>query len=161
MNWLLITVLIIFLIFAIRGWQKGLLQVLFSLISVIVLIALAVWLTPQVTAFFAEKAGAPDGVAARLLTILIAGVAAFIIVRLIARALKLVNKIPVLGKVNRFFGLLAGLGEGLILIWVILTGVHFWATLHPDAAILQMIAGSEMLKWLYESNPLTGLGHNI
>lgn len=158
---MLIITLIIFLIFAVRGWQRGFLQVLFTLISVIVLIALALWLAPQVTAFLVEKTGAADGIAARLLTILIAGLAAFIIVRLIAKALKLVNKIPVLGKINRFFGLLAGLAEALILMWVIMTGIHFFAILHPDAAILQTIGGSEFLTWLYESDPLTAQKHNI
>ena len=85
-----------------EGLAEGIPQVLFTLISVIVLIALALWLAPQVTAFLVEKTGAADGIAARLLTILIAGLAAFIIVRLIAKALKLVNKIPVLGKISHF-----------------------------------------------------------
>ena len=158
---MLIITMLIFLIFAVRGWQRGFLQVLFTLVSVIVLIALALWLAPQVTAFLVEKTGASDGIGARLLTILIAGLAAFIIVRLIARALKLVNKIPVLGKINRFFGLLAGLAEALILMWVIMTGIHFWAVFHPDAAILQSIGSSEFLSWLYGSDPLAASNHNI
>lgn len=161
MNWLLIIVLILLLVFAVRGWQKGFLQVLFSLVSIIVLIALAVWLAPQVTDFFIQKFGMGDGAAGKLLTILIAGIAAFIIVRLIAKALQLVNKIPVLGKVNQFFGLLAGLVEGLILVWIIMIGINFWVTINPNAAIASVIEGNEILFWLFENNPLTGFRHNI
>ena len=156
MSLLLIIVLIIFLIFAIRGCQKGFLQMLFSLIAVIVLIALAVWLAPQVTEFLAQSTNLAEGPGARLLVILISGIAAFIIVLIISKILKLANKIPVLGKINRFFGLLAGLLEALILIWVIMAGIHFWAVLNPDAAILNVIGDSGFLTWLYEGDPLVG-----
>lgn len=48
MNWLFIIVAIVFLIFMIRGWAKGFLRLLFSLVSVLVIIGLMSWLAPKV-----------------------------------------------------------------------------------------------------------------
>lgn len=57
MNWLLIVVLVIFAVFVIRGWRKGLLRLLFSLVSVIVLIAVMAYATPHVSEFIKDHTG--------------------------------------------------------------------------------------------------------
>lgn len=57
MNWLLIVVLAIFLILIVRGWRKGLLRLLFSLISIIVLIGLVSYATPHISGFVKEHTG--------------------------------------------------------------------------------------------------------
>ncbi len=54
MNWLLIIVLLIIVFSAVRGFWRGLLRVLFSLVSVIVLIGLVTFATPHVSQFIAD-----------------------------------------------------------------------------------------------------------
>lgn len=54
MNWLLIIVLVIIVFSAVRGFWRGLLRVLFSLVSVIVLIGLITFATPHVSQFIAD-----------------------------------------------------------------------------------------------------------
>ncbi len=57
LNWLLIVVLVLFAVFIIRGWRKGLLRLLFSLVSVIVLIVVMAHATPHVSTFIREHTG--------------------------------------------------------------------------------------------------------
>ena len=54
MNWLLIIVLVIIVFSAVRGFRRGLLRVLFSLVSVVVLIGLITFATPYVSQFIAD-----------------------------------------------------------------------------------------------------------
>lgn len=57
MNWLFWIVVVIIVFFAIRGWKRGLLRILYSLISVVLLIGLISYTTPYVTAYIKENTG--------------------------------------------------------------------------------------------------------
>ncbi len=57
MNWLLIIVLAILLFCAIRGWNRGLLRILYSLVSIILLIGLIGYATPHISNFVKENTG--------------------------------------------------------------------------------------------------------
>lgn len=49
MNWVLIIVLLVLLLFIIRGYQKGLLRIVYSLVSWIIVLALVTWSTPFIS----------------------------------------------------------------------------------------------------------------
>lgn len=66
MNWLLVIILVIILFAAIRGACKGLLRVLFSLVSVIVLIVLVSFATPHVSNFIQQHTGLDQTIATRI-----------------------------------------------------------------------------------------------
>ena len=51
MNWLLLVVVGLILFCAIRGWRRGLLRILYSLISVILLIGLISYATPYISSY--------------------------------------------------------------------------------------------------------------
>lgn len=55
MNWLFVIVLVVILICAVRGWNRGFLRMLYSLISVILLIVLVSFATPHITDFLREN----------------------------------------------------------------------------------------------------------
>ena len=57
MNWLFWIVVAIIVFFAIRGWNRGLLRILYSLISVVLLIGLISYATPYVTSYIKENTG--------------------------------------------------------------------------------------------------------
>ena len=54
MNWLLLAVLAVLVISLIRGWRRGLLRILFTLISFVLLIGLISAATPHVSNFLTE-----------------------------------------------------------------------------------------------------------
>lgn len=57
MNWLLIIVLAILLFCAIRGWRRGFLRILYSLVSIILLMGLMAYATPHISNFVKENTG--------------------------------------------------------------------------------------------------------
>ena len=57
MNWLFWIVVAIIVFFAIRGWNRGLLRILYSLISVVLLIGLISYATPYVTSYIKNNTG--------------------------------------------------------------------------------------------------------
>lgn len=65
MNWLLIIVLVIFLICAVRGWNRGLLRMLYSLVSIVLLIVLMSYATPHISHFIKENTGIHEAIQER------------------------------------------------------------------------------------------------
>ena len=57
MNWLLLVVVGLILFCAIRGWRRGLLRILYSLISVILLIGLISYATPYISSYIKNNTG--------------------------------------------------------------------------------------------------------
>lgn len=51
MNWLLIVILAVLVIFVIHGFYKGFIRIIFSLISIILVIAFIAWSTPYISDF--------------------------------------------------------------------------------------------------------------
>lgn len=65
MNWLLVIVIAIILFFAVRGWNRGLLRMLYSLISVVLLIVLISFATPHISQFIRENTGIHEAIRER------------------------------------------------------------------------------------------------
>ena len=57
MNWLLLVVVGLILFCAIRGWRRGLLRILYSLISVVLLIGLISYATPYISSYIKNYTG--------------------------------------------------------------------------------------------------------
>ncbi len=187
MNWTLILVILIFLVCIVRGWRRGLLRLLFSLVSWIVLIFLVSFVTPYISTFLREHTGLYDLIAARCLetmenrlgtglaflgasaagtmadwilkalSFLIALIVAWIIVRIIVRALGLVNRVPVLKGINRGLGLIGGAVEGYILVCLLFLLVEMIAGTAIGTTMAGHIADSPMLTALYNTNILLRL----
>ncbi len=184
MNWMLIIVIVIFLFAIFRGWRRGLLRLLFSLVSIIVLIALFSWLNPYISSFLKDHTGIYErietwcagtigdqlGSGLGFLTDSVAEVAAdwifkgacflitfilaLIIVLIILRVLGLVNKVPVVGKVNRVLGLVGGAVEGYFVICLVLLFVSLIAGTEIGGTLMENIESNSLLSALYDSNIL-------
>ncbi len=182
MNWMLIIVIIIFLVALIRGWRRGLLRLLFSLVSIVVLIWLFSTLNPYISTFLEEHTGIYDrielwceglfeerlGTGLAFLTdsaasvaadwifkgacFLITLIVALIIVWIIFRVLKLVNRIPVLGRVNQVLGLVGGAVEGYIVICLVFLFISLIAGTEVGTTLTENIESNAFLTFLYDSD---------
>lgn len=155
MNWLLIIVLAVLLFSAIRGWRMGLLRLLYSLVSGILLIVLIAYAIPYVTDFLKKYVMAVQTMESYMLTgvaFLITLIIAIVIVRLIGRALKLVNKIPLIKGVNRVLGIFGGLLEAYLLISAVFFLIYLMADSQLGQQCLSYIKDSQLLKMLYDQN---------
>lgn len=55
MNWLLIAVLVVLIVFTFQGYHKGFLQIIFSLVSVILMLVLVAYATPHIATFLEDN----------------------------------------------------------------------------------------------------------
>jgi len=91
--------------------------------------------------------------AAFLITFLLVG----FLVRGIAFSLGIVAKLPVLNGLNRILGMLLGLAEGVLGMWIFFLVVTICVSTELGVKIFVMIADSEILSWLYRHNGLFAL----
>ena len=94
----------------------------------------------------------------KLIADIIAFLVAWIVVTIIARILMgvvgIVNKIPVIGGVNRIAGGIAGAGIGLIIVWILFVLVTLLYNTTVGQACMTDIEASNILTKLYDGNVL-------
>ena len=71
---------------------------------------------------------------------------------LIATAIDLVAKLPVIGEVNHMLGGIAGLIKGLLLVWLVFAFAAMGAATEAGSVVIEAVYQSEILQWLYENN---------
>lgn len=106
-----------------------------------------------------EGSGAYDVVAGRA-TDLVMRVISFVLVLLIAVisfhllsvVLKVVEKLPLIGGINRLLGLFAGLVRGILIIWLAFAIIAMAGTTDIGIALISYIYESPLLIWAYENN---------
>lgn len=88
--------------------------------------------------------------AAFLITFLLAGV----LVQGIVFSLGIVAKLPILHGLNKWAGLILGLSEGILFVWIFFFVVTVCAGTKTGGQLLWMIADSNLLSWIYRKNLL-------
>ena len=71
---------------------------------------------------------------------------------LIATAIDLVAKLPVIGEVNHMLGGIAGLIKGLLLVWLVFAFAAMGAATEAGRVVIDAVYLSEILQWLYLIN---------
>lgn len=106
-----------------------------------------------------EGSGAYDVVAGRA-TDLVMRVISFVLVLLItvisfhllSVVLKVVEKLPLIGGINRLLGLFAGVVKGILIIWLAFAIIAMAGTTDIGIALISYIYESPLLIWVYENN---------
>ncbi len=88
--------------------------------------------------------------AAFLVTLLLVGV----FVQGVAFSLGIAAKLPVLHGINKLAGLILGLAEGVLAVWVLFFVITVCSTTEWGGKLLVMIAQNDILSWLYRTNLL-------
>lgn len=89
-----------------------------------------------------------------VISVVILFILTYICAKLILRALNLVFQLPVLNLLNKFAGLIVGIAEGLLVIWIIAIGVTFFYYDPNFQPMFHMISESKIARILYENNML-------
>jgi hypothetical protein len=80
-----------------------------------------------------------------------------VILHFLAKTLKLVDHIPVVNKLNKLGGALLGALYGLLLLWIVMFVFYFCRENVPWIDhVMQAVTRSDILRKLYEQNPLQG-----
>lgn len=220
MNWILVAVIAIIALMGWIGFKKGLIKMVFSLVSTIAALLLAVVFSPVVSGimknnegvvgFFEEKVASivnfsseeaeetgenkqkelitalplPESIKqfltennteenyvsmqvekfdeyiCRQITNVIINAIAFVCTFLIAvialwfvcNALNLLAKLPLLRQLNTTAGLVAGLAEGVLLVWILFVMLTMLAGSELGQNAMQLIAENSFLDFLYKHN---------
>lgn len=98
---------------------------------------------------------------AKMIANIIAFLAALIVIGvimgIIVKAVGILGKLPIIGGMNRVAGAVVGFGCALVVVWLIFAVVTLMYGTKFGEACLNAIAGSGILSYLYEHNPLMSI----
>ena len=100
-----------------------------------------------------EDTGVYEAITQKLVQMTIQGIAYI--------AFKIVDKLPLIGGINRSIGAVAGFVKGMVVVWIVFAGVAMTATTSFGQEIVRAIYASPLLIWLYENNLILTLLMNI
>lgn len=181
MNWLLLLVVLFLSAHIVWGFQKGFLRVIYSMIAWIVLLAFASFATPYVADWLTDNTGLAAQIeencreklagtilgqtgiydviaskttdfAVRALAFVLVLLIVVIAFHLLAAAIDLIAKLPLIGGVNRLLGAAAGFVKGMLLVWIVFAFAAMAAATTPGGLLVKEIYRSPLLQWVYENN---------
>ena len=142
-NWALIGVILIIGGCAWKGKSVGLIKSAFSACSMVLSILGAVIIGPIV------KTILPDS---PIFSYVIAYVVASVGLNVICGVLDVVAKLPVLNQINKTGGLLVGVAEGILRVWIVFLVLDIFATSQWANLLLVMVHSNPYIEMLYENN---------
>lgn len=97
-------------------------------------------------------AGRATDMAMRVIAFVLVLLIALISFHLISVVLKVVEKLPIIGGINRTLGIAAGLIKGIFIIWLGFAIIAMAGTTETGTALISYIYESPLLIWAYENN---------
>lgn len=85
---------------------------------------------------------------------LISLVVVTIVVSVVIKMLGIIDKLPLIGGMNRFAGGIAGIGVGILLVWILFAIITLLYDTSLGAMCFENIETNSILSFLYENNPL-------
>ena len=182
MNWLLIAVICIIAWNVVRGYTRGVLRMVYSLAAWIVMLAASTMAAPYVRDHILsqtgiepvilngieKQSGAYDTISAQLTNAIMTGLSFFIVFFLLGivayivrHIIRKIERVPVIGTVNRIAGFAVGFIKGMVIVWLLLALTSLFAASEIGQTMTAYINDSMMLKYLYENNPVIKLIENI
>lgn len=99
--------------------------------------------------------------AVNILAVLLTFILSLLLVRIVSGLLGLMNKLPVIGKINRILGVAAGIAIGLLVVWGLLLLVTFLGLSTSFASLMEAIENSKISAFLYKHNLLMELSLKV
>ena len=144
---LLIISVIIPIAFAYNGHKKGFMKLAVTLFFMVANVALSFVVNPYMSKFIEDYTNLPDS---KIVAFIISFIIVMIILKITVLSMEVISKIPVLHEINKFLGFVAGLAEGLFILWFLY--------LIPMVTIPQvfenLMYANPILKMLYSYNLL-------
>lgn len=197
MNWLLIAVVCIIAWNVVRGYNRGLLRIVYSLAAWVAMLGASMFAAPyvrdcltqntqleqtiydkvqqQVTGnnliptdgdydiagVLLQKTGVYDEISTQITSAVMSGISFFIVMLVLGvvthmarRLIWGIEKVPVIGTVNRVAGFGVGFIKGMIIVWVLLAVIALCSTSEFGRTMTPYIDDSSMLRYIYENNPV-------
>jgi uncharacterized membrane protein required for colicin V production len=115
-----------------------------------------------------QQSGAYDTISVQLTNAIMTGLSFFIVFFLLGivayivrHIIRKIERVPVIGTVNRIAGFAVGFIKGMVIVWLLLALTSLFAASEIGQTMTAYINDSMMLKYLYENNPVIKLIENI
>lgn len=153
MNVTLIIVLIVLACTMVRGYKKGLVQEVITFLAIIAgVIALAL------------VAAAIDSFLSNHLSNMLIAIILFVVVLIITNIAKFIlssitflSKMPVVSKVNKLAGMILGLAQGVIIIWIAFILLALFQSNGINHIVMQQVDSNPLLSFIYQNNYIAKL----
>lgn len=106
-----------------------------------------------------EQSGIYDGIASQIASMAMDGIAyviTFILVGIVctilSQALKIIERIPIISGINKWFGIAAGTLKGFVIVWIFMAIAAMSCTSGFGKSMISYIYESPFLKFIYENN---------
>ena len=110
------------------------------------------YLTLKVTSFTEYLKTRLVSIANNTIAYIILLVFIYIIIRILLAFSRAISRIPIIGGINRFFGFIVGLLEGLLVLWCICLLIMLISGSPFGMKVVEVINGNAFLKFIYENN---------
>ena len=154
-NYLLLGVIVVIALCGIKGLTEGFVRTTFRLFLNIVVMVISIFVTPILVrsifqSLLIEGADALQQVPLMLVLFIILRFGA----RVIVSSADLVAKLPVIRTMNRLLGFVAGVVQGLLVVWAVFLFAEIFHSPSWGMWINTMSETNEYVKYLYEHNIL-------
>lgn len=76
---------------------------------------------------------------------------------IVIKAMDLINKLPLIGDINQFAGMIVGAAYGIVIVWVALIVIEMFANMEWAHTLLSGINGNPVAEFIYNSNVIRSL----
>lgn len=157
MNFLLLIVILAAILKAIDGFNKGMVKEIISLVSLAVLCAVAALLAQGVSSY---NDGKIFNAAVAVVLLVLLGVVHNLL-KLAFFSAKLISKLPMIHFVDKLLGVVFGVFEVVLLLWMVYTLVMMLDLGAVEEVIISYTRENEALTWLYRKNYLAYFIENL
>lgn len=86
---------------------------------------------------------------------------ATLLIRMLAYALDIIARLPIINGINKSAGALVGVVKGILFIWIILMVLTIFCNTEIGRQGLELVERDDLLKWLYEQNVFVNIFMSI
>lgn len=149
-NFLLLGLIVLAVINIVRGYKKGMVKAIISLVSLVVLCVVAVLLAYGISSY---NDGNFFHVALMIILLIVLGLVHHLL-SVVFFSAKMVAKLPVVHSLDKVLGVLFGLFETILILWTIYTFVMMMDLGVIEDMIVTWTDQNPVLTWLYKYNYL-------
>lgn len=153
MNIVFLAALILVIGGGLKGYKRGLIEEINTMTAMILAVLAAVMFLVAVKGYMSQETlKAILGIVCLTISVIV-----YKIVDFILSTLKIISAIPLIRSLNRLAGMAAGVLEALLIIWIICIVIVMFDLGSISSYLLGNIKENEILTYLFQNNPLTGL----
>lgn len=150
MNILLIAVVLFMICKIVDGYKKGMVKEIISLISLIVVCAVAALIASGLNSYWDKNY---VNVVVAVILLIIVGIVQHLL-GVVFFSAKVLSKLPIVSWLNKLLGMVFGVLETVLILWTIYSFIMFMDMGIIGQQLLIYTQDSPFLTWIYENNYL-------